>query len=158
MAESVKNPTQGEYISIKQYNNELQKKDAQIIALNRVNKDLEAKNYKQSTDLTKCIEIKDSLQKELSKKDSANSEIKLLKDSANSEIKLLKDSIQTLKDSNDVVLKLVSNDFFVVSSSAIIVALIISVTLIALRKGFTFTKGNTTVSVGRTKTKKKTEG
>ena len=147
MAESVKNPTQGEYISIKQYNNELQKKDAQIIALNRVNKDLEAKNYKQSTDLTKCIEIKDSLQKELSKKDSANSEIKLLKD-----------SIQTLKDSNDVVLKLVSNDFFVVSSSAIIVALIISVTLIALRKGFTFTKGNTTVSVGRTKTKKKTEG
>ena len=147
MAESVKNPTQGEYISIKQYNDELQKKDAQIIALNRVNKDLEAKNYKQSTDLTKCIEIKDSLQKELSKKDSANSEIKLLKD-----------SIQTLKDSNDVVLKLVSNDFFVVSSSAIIVALIISVTLIALRKGFTFTKGNTTVSVGRTKTKKKTEG
>jgi Septum formation initiator len=41
---------------------------------------------------------------------------------------------------------------------AILMALIISVTLIALRKGFTFTKGNTTVSVGRTKTKKKTEG
>lgn len=94
-----------------------------------------------------CQEKKDKFEQQYKKADS------LYKESKEAYNQYL--SLYNSCKEDSIIVKTVTAPCVLIPVSAILIALIIAVTMIALRKGFTFTKGNTTVSVGRTRTKKK---
>lgn len=155
LTENVKNlSNENENLKIK--NEELNEK---VLELTAENGNLQGKLEKTDDNLSNdfCNEVLHQNQDCQKKKDEFEQQYKTA-DSLYKESKKAYNQYLSLYNSckkDSIVVKTLTAPCVLIPVSAILIALIIAVTMIALRKGFTFTKGNTTVSVGRTRTKKK---